>query len=64
MAANTLVRIRDTFVANYTLEYVTQKKAGEWDIVKAIDRACKASAKTIEWFGAQESIPWADEIDA
>ncbi|KUJ19455.1 Ribokinase-like protein [Mollisia scopiformis] len=45
----------DTFVANYTLEYVTQKKAGEWDIVKAIDRACKASAKIIQRFGAQDN---------
>ncbi|KAI9744318.1 MAG: hypothetical protein M1818_002470 [Claussenomyces sp. TS43310] len=54
----------DTFVGNYATEYIKQKQGGEWDIVKAITRACKASAKTIERFGAQESIPWADEIDS
>ncbi|KAK9423246.1 putative Ribokinase [Seiridium unicorne] len=54
----------DTFVGNYSIEYITQKHEGTWDIVKAIDRACKASAKTIERFGAQEAIPWADETDA
>ncbi|KKA22723.1 hypothetical protein T310_3266 [Rasamsonia emersonii CBS 393.64] len=54
----------DTFVGTYAVEYIRQKQRGEeWDIRKAIARACKASARTIERLGAQESIPWADEID-
>ncbi|KAH7311519.1 Ribokinase-like protein [Stachybotrys elegans] len=53
----------DTFVGNYAVEYMRQKQLGEWDIVKAIARACKASARTIERLGAQEAIPWSDEID-
>lgn len=55
--------IRDTFVGNYATEYIRQKQLGEWDISKAVARACKASARTIERLGAQESIPWADETD-
>lgn len=54
---------RDTFVGNYAMEYMRQKQMGEWDIGKAIARACKASARTIERLGAQEAIPWADEMD-
>ena len=54
---------RDTFVGNYAAEYIRQKQLGEWDISKAVARACKASARTIERLGAQESIPWADETD-
>ncbi len=54
---------RDTFVGTYAVEYVQQKHRGKWDIRRAVERACKASARTIEVLGAQESIPWADEID-
>ncbi|KAL4747500.1 Ribokinase-like protein [Aspergillus terricola var. indicus] len=54
----------DTFVGMYAVEYIRQKQQGQWDIAKAVRRACKASARTIERFGAQESIPWANEVDA
>ncbi|GAM42074.1 hypothetical protein TCE0_043f15717 [Talaromyces pinophilus] len=53
----------DTFVGNYATEYIKQKQLGTWDISRAVTRACKASARTIQRLGAQESIPWADEID-
>lgn len=53
----------DTFTGHYALEYVKQKYRGEWNIRKAVERGCKAAAKTMEQIGAQESIPWADEID-
>jgi ribokinase len=59
-----LFKNRSTFIGNYAVEYIKQKQIGEWDIAKAISRACKAYAKTTERFGAQESIPWVDEIDA
>lgn len=64
LKANACIHYRDTFVGTYAVEYIRQKQRGEeWDIRKAIARACKASARTIERLGAQESIPWADEID-
>jgi ribokinase len=61
--ANACIDCRDTFVGTYAVEYIRHKQKGEWDIQKAIARACKASARTIERLGAQESIPWDDEID-
>jgi hypothetical protein len=64
LCANTHLDARDTFVGMYAVEYLQQKHRGEWDIEKAIKHACKASARTIERLGAQESIPWIDEIDA
>jgi len=60
---NTFNDYRDTFVGTYAVEYVRQKLQGRWDISEAIARACRASARTIERLGAQESIPWSDEID-
>jgi hypothetical protein len=53
----------DTFTGAYASEYLRQKAAGNWDIKSAIVRANKASALTIGKLGAQEGIPWADEID-
>ena len=47
----------------YSVEYVRQKSLGKWDIRQAVERACKASARTIEQLGAQDAIPWADEVD-
>jgi sugar/nucleoside kinase (ribokinase family) len=35
----------------------------EWDIEKAVVRACKAAAMVVSTLTAQEGIPWADEID-
>jgi hypothetical protein len=58
-----LIYYRDTFVGTYAVEYIKQKQLGKWDIRHAVARACKASARMIERIGAQEAIPWADEID-
>jgi hypothetical protein len=54
---------RDIFVGTYGVEFVKQKRMGKWDIRHAVQRACKASGRTICVLGAQEAIPWADEID-
>lgn len=57
---------RDTFIGAYASEYVRQKRMGtgeDWDIEKALARASKAAALTVATLGAQEGIPWADEID-
>jgi len=53
----------DTFVGTYAVDYVQQKSQGKWDIRQAVQRACKASARTICKLGAQVAIPWADEIE-
>lgn len=54
----------DTFVGTYALEYVRQMHRGEvWDIKKAVELGCKAAAHTIRQLGAQDSIPWADDLD-
>lgn len=55
--------VSDTFTGAYASEYLRQKTAGKWDIKSAIIRANKAAALTIGKLGAQEGIPWADEID-
>ena len=52
----------DTFTGAYAVEFVRQKHMGLWDIRKAVEYGCKASARTIESIGAQESIPWEDEV--
>ena len=54
---------RDTFTGAYASEYLRQKEAGQWDIKRTVDRANKAAALTITKMGAQQGIPWADEID-
>lgn len=46
----------------YAVEFVKQKHLGGWNIKKAVEFACKASARTIEKVGALETIPWADEV--
>jgi hypothetical protein len=53
----------DTFNGAYASNYVRQKARGTWDIKSAVVRANKAAALTITKFGAQEGIPWSDEID-
>ncbi|KAJ4390232.1 putative ribokinase [Neurospora sp. IMI 360204] len=53
----------DTFVGMYALEVVTAAKRGEqFDIEGAVRKANKAAAKTVERAGAQDSIPWRDEL--
>lgn len=53
----------DTFTGAYASEYLRQKTAGNWDIKSAVIHANKAAALTIGKLGAQQGIPWADEID-
>lgn len=53
-----------TFVGTYAVECVRAKRLGEWDVDRAVRRAYKASTRTTNAFGAQASIPWADEIDS
>ena len=49
----------DTFVGRYALEVVR----GGFDIEQAVRKANKAAAKTVERAGAQDSIPWRDELE-
>ncbi|RKF61296.1 Ribokinase [Erysiphe neolycopersici] len=49
----------DTFVGSYTLDIVR----GEKNIEEIIRYACLTAARTIEKRGAQESIPWSNEVD-
>ncbi|KAK3398562.1 Ribokinase-like protein [Sordaria brevicollis] len=53
----------DTFVGMYALEVVTAAKGQkEFEIETAVRKANKAAAKTVERAGAQDSIPWRDEL--
>lgn len=52
----------DTFVGRYALDAVG-KKGPEFDIEAAVKKANKAAAKTVERAGAQDSIPWRDELE-
>jgi hypothetical protein len=54
---------RDTFTGAYSSDYLRQKAKGTWDIKSAVIRANKAAAMTIMSVGAQDGIPWSDEID-
>ena len=60
-----IVILSDTFTGCYAADYVRQKAQGDghWDIKKAVQRACRASAHTISKAGAQAAIPWANEIE-
>jgi len=55
----------DTFVGYYAMEFVRQNqtKPLQWDIRKAVEMGCKAAARTISGIGAQDAIPWADEVE-
>ncbi|KAI5868519.1 Ribokinase-like protein [Durotheca rogersii] len=50
----------DTFVGRYALDVVASGPA--FDIVEAVKKANRAAAKTVERLGAQDSIPWRDEL--
>ncbi|KAK4241957.1 putative ribokinase [Achaetomium macrosporum] len=52
----------DTFVGRYALD-VVGKKGTEFDVETAVRKANKAAAKTVERAGAQDSIPWRDELE-
>lgn len=49
----------DTFVGAYALEVV----GGNFDIEEAVRKANRAAAKTVERRGAQDSIPWLEELE-
>lgn len=51
----------DTFVGAYALGVVAAKD-GDFDIAATVRKANKAAAKTVEKLGAQDSIPWRDEL--
>lgn len=53
----------DTFTGAYAVQFVRQKHIGLWDIRKAVEYGCKASSRTIQSVGAQESIPWSDDLE-
>ena len=53
----------DIFNSNYAVEFVRQMRQGQFDIEKAISRACKAVARTFERLDCQNSIPWKDELE-
>ncbi|KAI0509338.1 Ribokinase-like protein [Xylaria bambusicola] len=50
----------DTFVGQYALDVVGAGTA--FDIEAAVRKANRAAAKTVEKLGAQDSIPWRDEL--
>lgn len=54
---------RDTFTGAYASKYVQQKSVGEWNIRKAVIRVNKGAATTMKSVGAQNGIPWSDEIE-
>ncbi|KAK4226375.1 Ribokinase-like protein [Podospora fimiseda] len=49
----------DTFVGRYALDVV----GGGFDIEVAVKKGNKASAITVQRAGAQDSIPWKDEVE-
>ncbi|KAK3687267.1 ribokinase [Podospora appendiculata] len=53
----------DTFTGAYSSDFLRQKAKGTWDIKSAVMRVNKAAAMTIRSVGAQDGIPWSDEID-
>ena len=53
----------DTFVGAYAVEVVRQKRKEVFDIGKAVKWASKAAARAVERHGAQDAIPWANELE-
>lgn len=51
----------DTFVGQYALDVVSAKN-GQFSIEAAVSKANRAAARTVERKGAQDSIPWRDEL--
>lgn len=53
----------DTFAGQYALEVVAAAVAGRaFDCAAAVRQANRAAAKTVQRRGAQDSIPWRDEV--
>ncbi|OAA68376.1 ribokinase [Niveomyces insectorum RCEF 264] len=54
----------DTFAGQYALEVVYAAAAGRaFDGVAAVRKANRVAAKTVQRKGAQDSIPWRDEVE-
>ncbi|OBT40585.1 hypothetical protein VE00_08040 [Pseudogymnoascus sp. WSF 3629] len=54
----------DTFVGAYGSLYVRAlEREGSWDLKEAVRKSSKASELTVQRQGAQEAIPWSDEIN-
>ena len=54
----------DTFVGAYSLAVVSGGKGELFDMEDAVRTANKAAAKTVQKKGAQDSIPWKDELES
>ncbi|KAI1083501.1 Ribokinase-like protein [Whalleya microplaca] len=52
----------DTFVGRYALEVVAVAEGERFDVEGAVRAANRAAARTVERMGAQDSIPWRDEL--
>ncbi|KAI9047336.1 hypothetical protein LZ554_008783 [Drepanopeziza brunnea f. sp. 'monogermtubi'] len=52
----------DTFIGSYAVHIVKKASFNTEEMDAIMATACKASARTVEKKGAQDSIPWADEI--
>lgn len=54
----------DTFVGAYASLYVRALgREGSWDLKEAVRKSSKASELTVQRKGAQDAIPWSDEIN-
>lgn len=54
----------DTFVGAYATFYVRSLETeGSWDLKEAVRKSSKASELTVQRQGAQDAIPWSDEIN-
>ncbi|KJR85757.1 ribokinase [Sporothrix schenckii 1099-18] len=54
----------DTFAGQYALEAVYATAAGKaFDCAAAVRKSNRAAAKTVQRKGAQDSIPWRDEVE-
>ncbi|KAL1888183.1 putative ribokinase [Sporothrix stenoceras] len=54
----------DTFAGQYALEAVYATAAGQrFDCAAAVRKSNRAAAKTVQRKGAQDAIPWQDEVE-
>ena len=52
----------DTFVGSYAVSAVRNRILPGFDIQSAVEQATQASAITVQRHGAQDAIPWLDEL--
>ena len=53
----------DTFIGAYAVE-VVRGMSGNWNMEMAVRYSCDAAARAVEKKGAQDAIPWEDEIES